>query len=331
MTTATNKIPNRSNWDCLLSLELEGNNILKDKQALIRSYINEMFKKTSRIFEYDGLEGTQINAWQLERLTQFIGYSFIADVKKPLSPYKEGLYALKGFAGGILDPNLLPTMATINNVALGYNAIIEINKDCVLFKNDSAYEGLNPLFNRYANLLADIVISLRYALVNSRIPNVMQGDSQELKTSLDDLYKDIDNGTKIGAVVVSNPFFDGLKNAVATGSKENLIQELIEAYQYIKANWYLDMGLQSNFNMKREAINESEASMNDDTLIPMIDDMLKCRQENCEAINKMFGTNISVKLSSAWEKVHNDYKKEDSPDTKEGKEETSEVKENETN
>ena len=187
------------------------------------------------------------------------------------------------------------------------------------------------MFNRYANLLADIVISLRYALVNSRIPNVMQGDSQELKTSLDDLYKDIDNGTKIGAVVASNPFFDGLKNAVATGSKENLIQELIEAYQYIKANWYLDMGLQSNFNMKREAINESEASMNDDTLIPMIDDMLKCRQENCEAINKMFGTNISVKLSSAWEKVHNDYKKEDSPDTKEGKEETSEVKENETN
>ena len=169
-----NKIPNRSNWDCLLSLEIEGNNILKDKQALIRSHIDDMFKRTSRIFEYDGLDGTQINAWQLERLTQFIGYSFIADVKKPLSPYKEGLYALKGFAGGVVDPNLLPTMATINNVALGYNAIIEINKDCVLFKNDSAYEGLNPLFNRYANLLADIEISLRYALVNSRIPNVMQ-------------------------------------------------------------------------------------------------------------------------------------------------------------
>ena len=124
MATATNKIPNRSNWDCLLSLELESNNILKDKKALIRSYINEMFKKTSRIFEYDGLEGTQINAWQLERLTQFIGYSFVADVKKPLPPYKKGLYALKGFAGGLLDPNLLPTMATINNVALGYNCLL---------------------------------------------------------------------------------------------------------------------------------------------------------------------------------------------------------------
>ena len=310
MATASNKIPNRENWDCLLSLEIGDNNILKNKKLLVRSHINNMFKKTSRIFEYDSLDGTQINAWQLERLTQFIGYSFIADVKNPLSPYKKGLYALKGFAGGLLDPNLLPTMATINNVALGYNEIIEINKDCILFKNDSAYEGLNPLFNLYANLLADIEISLRYALVNSRIPNVMQGDSQELKTALDELYNDIDNGTKIGAVVTSNPFFDGLKNAMLSSSKESLIQELIEAYQYIKANWYLDMGLQSNFNMKREAINESEASMNDDTLIPMIDDMLKCRQENCEAINKMFGTNISVHLSSAWEKVHNDYKKD---------------------
>ena len=45
----------------------------------------------------------------------------------------------------------------------------------------------------------------------------------------------------------------------------------------------------------------------------------------------MFGKNISVKLSSVWEEVHNDYKKEDSPYMKEDKEETSEVKENETN
>lgn len=320
-------IPNRGNWDCLLSLEIEGNNILKDKNSLIRSHIDDMFKKTSRIFEYDGLENTQIDRWQLERLTQFIGYAFIADVKKPLHPYKEGLYALKGFAGGVLDPNLLPTMATINNVALGYNAVIEIGKDCVLFKNDSAYAGLNPLFNRYANLLADIEISLRYALVNSRIPNILQGDSQEMKRALDDLYEDIDEGSKVCGAIVSNPFFDGLKNAVLSGTKETLIQELIEAYQYIKANWYLDMGLQSNFNMKREAINESEASMNDDTLIPMIDDMLKCRQENCDAINKLFGTHISVKLSSAWEKVHNDYKKEDEETTEE---QAKEEKEDET-
>jgi hypothetical protein len=31
-----------------------------------------------------------------------------------------------------------------------------------------------------------------------------------------------------------------------------------------------------------------------------VDDMLECRQAGIDEVNKMFGTNISVELSSAW-------------------------------
>ena len=53
--------------------------------------------------------------------------------------------------------------------------------------------------------------------------------------------------------------------------------------------------------MKREAINTSESQMNNDALLPFIDDMKICRENAIEKINKMFGTNISVKYNSAWE------------------------------
>ena len=38
-----------------------------------------------------------------------------------------------------------------------------------------------------------------------------------------------------------------------------------------------------------------------DTLIPLIDDMLRCRQEAIEVVNSTFGTSISVEKTSAWE------------------------------
>jgi hypothetical protein len=52
--------------------------------------------------------------------------------------------------------------------------------------------------------------------------------------------------------------------------------------------------------MKRESINSNEAQLNDDMLTPLIDDMLFVRQRQVGKINDMFGTNISVRLGSAW-------------------------------
>ena len=52
--------------------------------------------------------------------------------------------------------------------------------------------------------------------------------------------------------------------------------------------------------MKREAINSTEGQLNEDGLVPMVADMLKCRKAFAEGINDMFGTDISVELSGAW-------------------------------
>ena len=41
--------------------------------------------------------------------------------------------------------------------------------------------------------------------------------------------------------------------------------------------------------------------MNNDALLPLVDDMLKCRERAIEKVNEMFGTEISVSLASSWE------------------------------
>ena len=87
----------------------------------------------------------------------------------------------------------------------------------------------------------------------------------------------------------------------STNTNANQLTNLIEYHQYLKAGWYNDLGLNSNWNCKRESINSNEAQLNDDMLLPLIDDILKCRKEAVEKINSMFGTEITVEFNSAWE------------------------------
>ena len=53
--------------------------------------------------------------------------------------------------------------------------------------------------------------------------------------------------------------------------------------------------------MKRESLNSTESQLNNDALLPLIDDMLNCRRIAAEKINEKYGLNIEVSYSSSWE------------------------------
>ena len=80
----------------------------------------------------------------------------------------------------------------------------------------------------------------------------------------------------------------------------NGITNLIELQKYYKASFYNEIGLNANYNMRRESIQQNESDMNHDSLKPLIDDMLECRQDFCEWMNNNFGLNMSVKFNSIW-------------------------------
>ena len=66
-------------------------------------------------------------------------------------------------------------------------------------------------------------------------------------------------------------------------------------------DFFHEIGINANYNMKRETLNTSETSVNEQALLPLLDDMLKQRQRGFERVNEKYGTNISVKLNSIWE------------------------------
>ena len=78
------------------------------------------------------------------------------------------------------------------------------------------------------------------------------------------------------------------------------LTQFIELHQYLKGSFYNEIGLNANFNMKREALGDGESSLNEDSLLPLCDEMLRCRQEDFDKVNEMFGTNIKVEFDSSW-------------------------------
>lgn len=261
-----------------------------DKIGSVDYYIRQWLNRTQSMFAYEGLPES-IPQRNLEIILQTCGFAVIAKVNGELYAFRTGL-------GGERNVYYEPTIATIANPALNYSSNLKIGEDCVLIRQDSFMQGMLPMFRRYATMLAENDCTIRMADINTRIQFILSAPDDNTKNAALQFLRDIENG-KMG-VIADPSFFDTIKVQPAATNGGGVLTQLIELQQYLKGSAFMDMGLSSNYNMKREALNSAETSSNDDILLPLIDDMLEQRRIGIEAVNNMFGTNITVDLASSW-------------------------------
>lgn len=274
-----NNIITDMNYDC------------SDKIRSTNTHILYMLNRTQSMFKWSGLPDT-IPEYILELYLQTNGNVCF---------YKPGedLFIFCGGLGGEPDVYYRPTIYTISNPALKISKSLKINTDCVVMPNDSLYLGLLPLFKKYAYLLTENELSLKIAIINSRIIDLITAPDDRTFESAKKFLSDIVEG-KLG-VISDNAFLDGIKTQpYGNTSNTNTLTNLIECEQYLRATWFNELGLNANYNMKRESLNSSESKLNDDVLLPLVDNMLSCRKEYADKVNQMFNTNISVDFSSSW-------------------------------
>lgn len=263
----------------------------QDKKENVYQQSLYMLMRTQKMFKWSGLPDT-IPERMLEQYLQINGCCAITEVD-------DDLYAFYGGLGGEPDEYYQPTIFTVSNPYLRYNENLEINKECVLIRNDCFYMGLIPMFNKYASLLTENELSMYMAMINTRVQYALSAGDDATKEACQKFLDDLIKG-KVG-VLGDNAFLETLKSIpMTTSTNTNVLGDLIETEQYIKASWFNELGLNANYNMKREALNSAESSINDDILFPLVDHMLKERQEGALQVNKMFGMDISVELSSSW-------------------------------
>lgn len=283
---------------------------IKDKESIFNYLIKDMTARVRKCFKYDDVPNT-LNVWSWEKGMQEHGYCMVWRGIPPRNGEK-GIYALRDIGtGGELDENYLPTLAVGANPYFSLTLTDDLDDDDIVWCwNDSNFMGLSELNSLYAGLLADAFITLRLKLVLHRAPAIIVASNEDEKNEAITFLDDLDQG-KLGVIgrkstlnaLVKGNEEGGFSTKPNSGDSQNSIKEIIETIQYLYAQWQIKIGLNDNYNMKRESLNSSETSANEDTLFTLIDDMFEYRKKSVEEINRKFGTHIKVSLNNQWKRI----------------------------
>lgn len=265
---------------------------LQDKNSAIKSCVLYFLSRLGAMFKWSGLPKT-IPKRELELFLMTNGNVCFAKAD-------DGeLYVFTGGWGGEPNEYYMPSRYLIANPYIKTKNEFKTNVDCIVMPNDSMYQGLLPLLTKYATMMCENELSMWLRDITSRAEFLILAENDKGKKAVDQFITDLFSG-KLTSILNNVSLLDGIKTQPYANASGNGLTQLIEMQQYLKASLYNELGLNANYNMKRESINSGEATLNDDALRPLIDDMLECRKQWAEKVNEMFGTQISVEFASVW-------------------------------
>lgn len=277
-------------------------------------YFDMLTNKCCNIFKWEGLPETVDE--------RALNLSLILRGKVCFTEFDGKLYALDGNVGG--EPNVYyePQFFIIANPILGSKEVRIRRKDgsnsledldgIIMGNSDvdimscRATGGLFGLIYQYAGLLADNVSSLNCSQINGRVSQIWTADTDALARTTELIVKDIYEGKPYKMITQDMIDKVGVLPAAETGQTNTLLN-LMEIHQFFLAQFYSELGIAAQGNLKRERINTSETELMTGNLDINIENMMRNRQEAVDRINKMFGTSISVTLNPSiyYEETNN--------------------------
>lgn len=267
-------------------------------------YFDLLTNKCCNLFVWENLpETVDVRALNL---------ALILNGKVCWTEFNGKLYALGGNVGGEPNAYYEPTIFIIANPILGSKQVQVRRKDGsssiegldgilmgnsdVDLESDRPVGGLHGLIYQTAGLLADNISSLNVSQINGRVSQIFTADNDTIGKTAELVLKGIYSGEPYK--VITQDIIDkiGVLPAAQSGQSNTLLN-LIEAHQYIIANFFNELGIAAQWNGKRERVNTAETELMQGSYDINIWNMLENRRSAVEQINEMFGTSIEVKLN----------------------------------
>ena len=291
-----------------------------DKMQLTGYYYKMLLNRVINMFTWGNLPDTIDE--------QVMNFWLFVTGRVVFTEFNGKLYALNGNYGGYPNEYYLPTEFVIanpilgsKNVKLDVNGVAMFNSDTDKYPTQTLTGGLYPILTLTSNMLADCVVTISSALKNGRVQTAFLCKDDTVRIAGEKVLTKLYNGDP--AVMIDDTILNcitPIKMADNT-SVATILQQTVETYQFWLANFYTSIGVNANFNMKRERLNTAEVNINDSALFVNVVNMLNNRQQALEKINKMFGTNITVEISEEWKDLTEKEPTEEKPTEGESEEE----------
>lgn len=285
-----------------------------DVESMFRYYYTTLTNKVCSLIEFTNLP---------EHVDEkFLKSTLVLEGKICFTQFNQNVYALDGNVGGEPDCYKQPTEFIIANPILGSKNVKIRHKDgsdkvdgldgilvgltpMDLELPSSIKGGLYKLIYTYAGLLADNLVSLNCAQINSRVQVAFVGDTESLANTAEKVLKDLYNGTPYK--VLQQDILNKLTiTPVAASGANTTIVSLIEAHAQIVSDFYAELGISYNSNRKRQYVGQAEAEMDTGMLGLNIDTIINTIKSGIDKVNGLFGTSIEVNVDeNAFESEFN--------------------------
>lgn len=285
-----------------------------DVESMFHYYFTTLTNKVCSLIEFKNLPDHVDD--------KFLKSTLVLEGKICFTQFNQNVYALDGNIGG--EPNCYkePTEFIIANPVLGSKNVKIRHKDgsnkvaglegilvgltpMDLELPKAMKGGLYRLIYTYAGLLADNLVSLNCAQINSRVQVAYVGDTEALANTAEKVLKDMYNGTPYK--VLSQDILNKLTiSPVAASGANTTIVSLIEAHAQIVSDFYAELGISYNSNRKRQYVGQAEAEMDTGMLGLNIDTIINTIKDGIDRVNELFGTSIEVNVDeNAFESEFN--------------------------
>ena len=233
------------------------------------------------------------------------------------------VYAAPTAQGG--SPKLFNASGHLTKIAqdkdVGRKA--KIGEKAVLWRCDDNMRGLKPILEYYAEYKADLYISLKMAIVNSRAANMPVVDNQETADSVKEYWELIQAGAN--SVIIDRSFSkDAQVYNIATELNPVIIKTLQDCISEVDREFWAALGVEQD-KQKKERMVVDEVDVNNRKDQIMIVQILRNAQEACAQISELAGTDTRAELSVGFKIIDGDDM--DAPQTDKNEAEKKEVEE----
>ena len=157
--------------------------------------------------------------------------------------------------------------------------------------------GLYNFIETTAVTLADNMISLNIAQKNTRLVNILSGDTQNTVDSINAAIASMYEGKP--TIVVKSSLIDKLQGVpiIPNASSNQNLTQLIEVNQYILAHALEQIGICVHDQMKKERVITGELNDNLSFAFLSVDDIIVSLNEGFAEVNAKYGTELSAELN----------------------------------